>query len=107
MSGGSAGAAVLVFTLMFRFILLLAAVVLLFAAFPSLLESIRHVLGLNRLPQNSTPASAPRKNPHPDTDLKRDPVCGTLVYAGSAFQKAGRGETLYFCSKTCRDEYKG
>jgi YHS domain-containing protein len=98
---------------MFRLILLFAAIVLVLAAVPSILDSLRHVLGLGEpRPAKGRPASnagraAGKASSYPDTDLKRDPVCGTLIYAGSAYQKAGRGETLYFCSTHCRDEYKG
>ena len=93
---------------MFRVILLVAFVVLILAAVPSIVESVRHVLGWDGSPGKPSASPFARKPAaYPDTDLKRDPVCGTLIYAGSAYQKAGRGETLYFCSTHCRDEYKG
>jgi YHS domain-containing protein len=35
-------------------------------------------------------------------ELKRDPVCGTFVAAGSAIRrKSGSGQILYFCSEEC------
>ena len=39
-------------------------------------------------------------------ELKKDPVCGTFISTETAFQKAVGGETMYFCSKECRDKYK-
>jgi YHS domain-containing protein len=40
-------------------------------------------------------------------ELKKDPVCGTFISTETAFQKSVKGETLYFCSMQCRDNYKG
>jgi YHS domain-containing protein len=34
-----------------------------------------------------------------------DPVCGTYVVPGKALQLARGGETLYFCSDKCRDQW--
>lgn len=38
-------------------------------------------------------------------ELKRDPVCGTYTVATTAIQKTLNGETHYFCSARCRDEF--
>ncbi len=37
--------------------------------------------------------------------LRRDPVCGMFIPDTSAFTKTVGGETVYFCSKECRDKY--
>ncbi|MBN1196216.1 MAG: YHS domain-containing protein [Candidatus Aminicenantes bacterium] len=42
--------------------------------------------------------------PHPE-EMKMDPVCGTWVPITQAEQTEINGETLYFCSKACRDRY--
>ena len=61
----------------------------------------------------SNPAgSAGSPPPRPPTggtlgELKKDPVCGTFISTQTAFQKAVRGETYYFCSTECRDKFKG
>lgn len=39
-------------------------------------------------------------------ELKRDPVCGTYVAAGTSLTRQIKGETHYFCSKECRDKYR-
>jgi YHS domain-containing protein len=39
-------------------------------------------------------------------ELKKDPVCGTYISAATALQEKVKGETLYFCSKECRDKYR-
>ena len=38
-------------------------------------------------------------------ELKKDPVCGTYVSAGSAVTKRIKGDILHFCSSECRDKY--
>ena len=52
---------------------------------------------------------APPRPPNGGTigELKKDPVCGTFISTTTAFQKAVRGETYYFCSTECRDKFKG
>ncbi len=37
--------------------------------------------------------------------LVRDPVCGTFVAPGDAPSLTTGGQTLYFCSDKCRNEY--
>lgn len=39
-------------------------------------------------------------------ELKKDPVCGTYVSAATALQEKIKGETVYFCSKECREKFK-
>ena len=41
------------------------------------------------------------------TELKRDPVCGTYVSSAGGFTRIIKGETVYFCSKDCRDKFAG
>lgn len=44
------------------------------------------------------------KKPLPE-EMKKDPVCGTWVPITQAEKVEINGETLYFCSKACRDRY--
>jgi YHS domain-containing protein len=37
--------------------------------------------------------------------LARDPVCGTHVPVNAALSLSTKGQTQYFCSEKCRDEY--
>jgi len=39
-------------------------------------------------------------------ELKKDPVCGTYVSIATALQEKIKGETVYFCSRECRDKYR-
>lgn len=41
----------------------------------------------------------------PAVKMERDPVCGTFVVPGKALELARKGETLYFCSDKCRDQF--
>ncbi len=38
-------------------------------------------------------------------ELKKDPVCGTYVSAATSLSLNSHGQTVYFCSKECRDKY--
>jgi YHS domain-containing protein len=37
--------------------------------------------------------------------MVRDPVCGTYVVPGRALELPRGRETVYFCSKQCRDQW--
>ena len=39
-------------------------------------------------------------------ELKKDPVCGTYVAATAGITHQIKGQTVYFCSKECRDKYR-
>jgi YHS domain-containing protein len=41
----------------------------------------------------------------PAVKLAKDPVCGTFVVPGKAPSLVRAGETVYFCSDKCRDEF--
>lgn len=48
-------------------------------------------------------------DPHPasqkETELIRDPQCGTYFLRGRGTKARIEGRTLYFCSEACRDAY--
>jgi YHS domain-containing protein len=39
-------------------------------------------------------------------ELKKDPVCGIFVSAGSSVKKSIDGEVVHFCSAACRDKFR-
>jgi len=39
-------------------------------------------------------------------EMKQDPVCKTYVPKSQAITYIHRGEKLYFCSETCKEQYK-
>lgn len=43
--------------------------------------------------------------PQRGVQMARDPICGTFVVPQRSIVLAQGGETLYFCSTTCRDRY--
>jgi YHS domain-containing protein len=54
------------------------------------------------------PVRQPQPPPvSPGGELKKDPVCGTYVSAATALQAQGKDGPVYFCSKECRDRYRG
>ena len=40
-------------------------------------------------------------------ELRKDPVCETYISVPSPWAKLVKGETVYFCSKECRDKFRG
>lgn len=52
-------------------------------------------------------ASAGRRREPRETPVKmaQDPVCGTFVVPGKALSATAGGDTVWFCSERCRDEY--
>ncbi len=77
-----------------------------------LLTFIRSVIGLimkamsELMGTAAAPAGPQAKSAPQGGELKRDPVCGTYVPETTAVTLKVRGETLYFCSASCRDKYK-
>lgn len=56
----------------------------------------------------STPPPPPPRSPNATPSggvLRRDPVCGMFIPESQAVTRTVRGETMYFCSKECRDRY--
>lgn len=82
---------------MSRAILLFLLAVFFARAVWRLIEGI--VSGASASPKR-TRGSAP-----PPTKLVQDPVCGTFVVPGHAPSLVKAGETIYFCSDTCREKF--
>jgi uncharacterized protein len=38
-------------------------------------------------------------------ELRKDPVCGTFVPVATSLKRVVNGETIYFCSAACRDQF--
>jgi len=70
---------------------------------------IAGVVNLFRNPQAATPPSAPRAPGELRSagELRKDPVCSTYISVPSPWAKLVNGETVYFCSKECKDRYAG
>lgn len=47
-----------------------------------------------------------QRSPERGIQMVRDPVCGTFVVPDRAVVLAGGRHQLYFCSTTCRDQYR-
>jgi YHS domain-containing protein len=46
-----------------------------------------------------------RRQGEPPVKMARDPVCGTFVVPGKALSATSGGDTVWFCSETCRDTF--
>ena len=46
------------------------------------------------------------RSPVTGEELVKDPYCNTYVPIGDAITDTIDGETVYFCSKECRDAYR-
>ena len=73
----------------------------------TLLRSVLEAVGraFSSASSSPSPASAGGARGQAPQSLKKDPVCGTFVAAGTALQKTKGGETYYFCSAECRDKF--
>ena len=56
----------------------------------------------NTHPAPSTPGELPSAG-----ELRKDPVCETYISIPSPWAKIIKGETVYFCSRECKDRFKG
>ena len=97
---------------MFRFLLLMIGFAIAVSAIKSVLGVVAKLFA--GLSDTSAPAgtSGPRRpSSSPSSSsagsLKKDPVCGTFISTETAFQKHSGGETHYFCSTQCRDQFQG
>lgn len=56
-------------------------------------------------PLSGSRKDLPREKTSRGEDMVRDPQCGLFIPKGDAVEKVIRGESLYFCSKKCRDAF--
>ena len=95
---------------MFRAILYLIGFMLVMSVIRSVLGIISKAFsGLSNTSSPQAGASGSRPPPRSPSggELKKDPVCGTFISTGTAFQKSSHGQTYYFCSTDCRDKFSG
>lgn len=80
--------------------------ILLFLLFIFLLRFVlRLVRGVVEGATSPSPGQTGRSTHSPAVRMIADPICGTYVVPGKALQLARGGQTLYFCSDKCRDEW--
>lgn len=61
--------------------------------------------GIASLAEPKQPARR-RGDAEPHDELKRDPVCGIYIPAGTAVKRIVDGDTVHFCSEDCAGRYK-
>ena len=91
---------------MFRFIEFIGCLIL-FLFVRSVISGV-----VNLFRDASTAGSAPPPPRAPGElqsagELRKDPVCETYISVPSPWAKLVNRETVYFCSKECRDRFKG
>ena len=91
---------------MIRTILYVIVAVLVISALRSVIGIFAKAFASFVTPQQQPPA-ARRPTVEAGGELKRDPVCGTFISTATALQKKAGNEVYYFCSKECRDLFKG
>jgi YHS domain-containing protein len=64
----------------------------------------RFFRGMSEAPTPTAPR-APGEIPSAG-ELRKDPVCETYISVPSPWAKLVKGETIYFCSKECKDRYR-
>ena len=77
--------------------------ILLFLALLLVVRAVRRLFG--GVVQGMGGGGAANTAAPPAMKMARDPICGTYVVPGKALQVSGRGETLYFCSENCRQQW--
>lgn len=50
-------------------------------------------------------SSGPSQSVPVSGELRKDPVCGTYVATSTPHRVTAKGETLYFCSETCKSKF--
>ena len=77
-------------------LLRLILILLVIRAVWQLIKGVLQGAGYRRVSGSEPPASV---------QLMRDPICGIYVPAGRALIARSGGQTIYFCSEKCRDEW--
>ena len=91
---------------MFRIIFWLLGIVVMISLLRGVLGIILRGLGMILNPSNpQTNAREPSSQVPLSGELKKDPACGTYIAAATSLKENVGGETIYFCSKQCRDKY--
>ena len=94
-------------SIMWRYIVDLIVWLIVFLVARSVIE------GVARLFRGMGEATAPHSVQRPPGELvsagelRKDPVCETYISVPSPWAKLVKGETIYFCSKECRDKFRG
>jgi hypothetical protein len=76
-------------------------------AFAVIARAISRVIGgvfegLSPDPRDSRAGSAPSQG----VQMQKDPICGTYVVPDRAISLSDGATRVYFCSTTCRDQYR-
>ena len=90
---------------MFRVIFYLLITIVLISVLRGVIGIIAKGFGELISPRTDAAPQASGKQVPLTGELKKDPACGTYIAAATSIQEKVGGETVYFCSKQCRDKY--
>jgi uncharacterized protein len=96
---------------MFRSILEFLALLMFFAVARAVIGAVGRLF-MGGVQQGPPPTGQARATSARDSvlqsagELRKDPICGTFVPIATSFKKVVKGETMYFCSADCLDQFK-
>jgi YHS domain-containing protein len=92
---------------MWRFLGTLIEWLILFLVARTVVTSISRFFRSMSSPSTAPPAPRAPGELRSAGELRKDPVCETYISVPSPWAKIVKGETVYFCSRECKDRFKG
>jgi YHS domain-containing protein len=72
----------------------------------SVISSVSRMFGGSSPAAHVPPVQQPPAELHSAGVFKKDPVCQTYIQVPSEWARRVGDDTIYFCSKECRDRFK-
>lgn len=96
---------------MWRFVGELISLIFFFLVVRSVVSGIWSGLRQNTTIPNPSYRPPPQPAAKPEEirtsgELRKDPICNTFVATTTPYTAVEEGNTIYFCSKECRDRYQ-
>ena len=93
---------------MWRFLATLIEWLIIFLVARSVITGVsRFFRGMSAATSTSAPVARPPEELASAGELRKDPVCETYISVPSPWAKLVKGETVYFCSRECKDRFRG
>ena len=93
---------------MWRFLATLIEWLIIFLVARSVITGVsRFFRGMSAATSTSPPVARPPEELASAGELRKDPVCETYISVPSPWAKLVKGETVYFCSRECKDRFRG
>jgi YHS domain-containing protein len=92
---------------MWRFLATLIEWLIIFLVARTVITSVARFFRSVSSTATATPAAHAPDELRSAGELRKDPVCQTYISVPSPWAKIVKGETVYFCSRECKDKFKG